>query len=364
MGKKLRFFIFNQIEIKSNISNFCSILNSNLYKTIILNIFINFFFTFLWKNLLLFNKKFYLINQNYIFNGEVRLQYYQIENSFFTRINTINGNGGIILINSGEINLNLENCIYFLCSCDSEGGVIYFLGNNVKLIKICVSNCFSLWNFQFSFIQTNLNGIYHLLSINNCYNNTKGYWCFNLEKGNISLSNINSSQNINFVGSSISILDPIKLNSIFCTIIDNYVSSHTIIYLRGNKNNYLSYYNIINNNSPRGNGIIHLFEGQFILNNSFLLNNKDTLFFSDDLLEIYNCKIIQNQNYIFNGNFLTSQIEINYYFKNTFFIIHYFTKYCNNNLNNQFTKIKYFNFNLIIIIIFLILENFQKLKNK
>ena len=72
-----------------------------------------------------------------------------------------------------------------------------------------------------------------------------------------------------------------------CTIIDNYISSEIIIYLEGKENNYLSYYNLINNNSPC-DCIIYVWDGKY------QLNNKNSLFYTNGnkgKLEIYNCKI-------------------------------------------------------------------------
>ena len=92
--------------------------------------------------------------------------------------------------------------------------------------------------------------------------------------GNISLTNYNCSKNINKWCSCIDIHGPDKFYSIYCTIVDNYVSCNTIIHLYSYKNNYLSYYNIVNNNSPN-RGLITVCSGKYQLKNSIFLNNKD-----------------------------------------------------------------------------------------
>ena len=267
----------------------------------------------------------------------IKLKNYIFEYSYFSRINTINGNGGIIYLKHQKIDIKFKNCIFYYCSCTEWGGVIYIEnGNNIELLKISVSYCFAS-QCQFAYIETKNNSFYHLLSINNCYNNTNGSFNSWIIGGNISLINYNSSKNINNCGSGIFIYFPYKFNSIFCTIIDNYVSDHSIIWLQSNENNYLSYYNIINNNSPSDCGIIYVYSGKYYLNNSILLNNKNTLFFTnnDGTLEIQNCQI-NHLNELFKGNIITNNLQLNKKL-NSLFIIHYSTKYCSGNyLNYEF----------------------------
>ena len=116
---------------------------------------------------------------------------------------------------------------------------LFLLWNNIELLKFCISNCFAKYD-HFDYIYTN-NNFYSLLSINNCYNNTNGYNTFYIVRGNINLTNDNSTKNLNNRFSGLSIWYPNKLNSISCTIIDNFVSSRIIVFLRGNGNKYISY---------------------------------------------------------------------------------------------------------------------------
>ena len=304
----------------------------------------------------IFNKilKFNLINNNYILNKNERINFYKIESSYFNKINTLDGNGGIIYCFKGDLNLN--NCIFYNCSCTFQGGAIYFNGDNIELIKICVNNCFAS-NFQFAYLQTHINIFLNLISINNCYTIPNGYTCFHLYKGNINLFNLNSSKNINYIRSGFGIVDPFIFKSLYCNIVDNYVSSNTIIYLTGNNNNFLSYFNIINNNSPKCLSIIYIDSGKYILNFFILFYNKNVLFhiLDNSKLIILNSKI-NHLDIIFKGNISTNNIQFINDF-NTLMFIHFSTKYCSANyLNNfQFTKVKSFNFYysyLLIIFIF------------
>ena len=280
---------------------------------------ITFFLLFLKnnKNIFNFNNTLNLKTNNFIFNGEERYNTFFIENSYFSRINTLNGNGGIIYNMKMDQNMNLNQCIFYFCSSTEGGGAIFFLGNNVKLLKICCSYCFSEI-YQFGYIETSLNGFYHLLSINNCYNISEGFNSFVIDLGNITLKNYNSSKNINKERSGIWISFPSNFYSIFCSIINNFVSSNTILLFQGYEKYFLSYYNIINNNSPHKYfGVFSVFSGIFYLKNSFLINNKDFLFkLEEGQLEVSYCKINHNINKIFNGNILNNNNEINNYLIN------------------------------------------------
>ena len=301
------------------------------------------------------------MNKDYIFNGIERFNSFIAEHCFFNRINTINSNGGIIYSSYPEKKLKVKSCIFYICSCDGQGGAIYFVGyNNIELLKICVNDCFASYAQKFAIIYSKLNNSHNLISITNCYKNNGCWDLLFLDGGNITLSYYNSSNNKNRECSGVGIHSPEKIQSIYCSIIDNYVSHERIIYIIYNEMNELSYYNIINNNSPK-DGIVMIQSGKCILNNSILLNNQDTLFYSNGKLEIYNCKI-NHLNQLFFGDIITNNLDFTNNNKNTIIIYHYSTKYCYADyLKNEFTKIILFkNINqLVFIFIFLIIFNFR-----
>ena len=331
----------------------------------------------------LFKKKNYLNNGNsisqnnyyknkiYIFKFQERIKLFNIENSYFSRINSFNGNGGVIYSTLKEKEFKLNNCIFYSCSCTSSGGCIYIMNkNNIKLLKVCVSYCFSKYN-QFAFILSNFDHFYNLLSINNCFKNNDGINTFYTQSGNVSLINYNCSYNFNKCYSGMCISFPTELYSNYCTIVDNYVSSYIILYFKSGKNVIVSYYNIINNNSPKGHGVITATSSKIVFNNLILINNENTLFSFTycEKSEINNCQINHLIKKIFNGNnIFIFNLKINIII-NTFLIIHYSTKYCSGDyLNIEFTKIKffhnYYNFNLLIFFYLLIIFIFfPKIKN-
>ena len=313
------------------------------------------------------NNFFYLKNKNLIFQDQNNLILFEYNyfNCFFSRINIYSGSGGIIYAKDCKTIMKLINCIFYNCFSTEWGGAIYFYcnlkGTNVKLNKICASNCSSKY-VQFARIVTfsNSNNIYDLISINLCGNNPIGYTSLKIQIGNINFSNNNSSKNYNIAVSGISINHPTKLKSIFCTFINNYVSSNSIIFLESFDMHFLSFYNIINNNSPKDNSIIYVFQGEYIINNSILQNNTDILFSTyNGKLHVSNCIIIHHQNYIFKDEIHTFNNQINNFGIQTFFLIHFSTKYCNENyLNYQMTKNKlnYFKFNFLIFLVLIFLH--------
>ena len=153
----------------------------------------------------------------------------------------------------------------------------------------------------------------------------------------MNLVNLNSTTNYNKQYSGIYIVSPTNLYSSQCSFIANTMSNDRIIMLRGNFNNYLYNYNVINNNSPVGDGVVTNWEGDYHIYNSIFLNNQKTLF-SGVLgkIIINNCKIIHSSSYnIFLGTI--SKTNIFYVYTNTFIINHFDTYYCNKEFSSKFS---------------------------
>ena len=317
---------------------------------------------FLLSNIIIFDDTLSHYAQKSIFN---------YSHCFFTRTILYNGNdrpflsggfGGIIYCNDIKSNMNLNNCIFYQCSCTGHGGAIYFRcdneGTNVELNNICANNCFADWN-QFAYFVTHLNSNnkFNFLSVSNCNNICNGYISLSLQRGNIILNNFNSSKNFNIERSTFRIYSPTNFNSNFCTIVDNTVSEYRNLMLEGGLNNILSYYNIINNNNPSSSyGIVTNWIGNFIINNSIFLNNINKLFYvHEGQLNIINCKIYHPIYTLFStystGILLTNN-NINQ-LTNTFEIIHLNTIKCENyNLKKTINSKKKNLFKKIIIIFY------------
>lgn len=286
-------------------------------------------------------------------------------NCFFTRFNLFNGgNGGIVYCYNQISNLYIGDSIFHLCSTNGWGGAIYFLTiNNVncKLEKNCANYCFAGVN-HFSYIAplTSLsNNECYLVSITKCSNQTIGTRSFQLHGGKITVNNLNSSYNINVHVSSIWIAYPSQFIGKFWTICNN-VAQSTTIFLHGSSGyNFLTYSNIIKNNSPNSNGVITVWDnGIYELNVCYLINNFNNLFYlQSGQLKINNCLINHDFHiYISSTGIFSTFNNINL-FSNTFNIIQLNTHYCHtdeiiNLLSCNYNKFKINSFiNIITILI-------------
>ena len=308
---------------------------------------------------------------DYLPNKEIRVLQnddFIIDTCYFYRNTMYSGYGGIVYVSGVLSNMKLISCIFFECCCSIDGGAIYFYsqvsGTNVELNKICGNKCYveNTKKFQFGLILTpsniNSNNICNFCSISNCNNKTNGYCSFNLYFGNISLNNLNSSKNINKQESGINIRDPSKFNSNFCSFINNNVSEYTCIFLHGDNNNYISYYNVINNNSPTNCGVITNNVGYYSINNSIFINNTNVLFYVySGQLSILNSKISHDNNFITYQNTVSTFNNI-FELTNTFLINHLNTYLClgysNYNLINITHKKKSIFFLILILFVNLI----------
>ena len=268
------------------------------------------------------------------------------------------GNGGIIYCSGIQTNMIVNECFFFQCGCNDQGGAIFFscnfIGTNVELNKNCAKNCFSN-AYQFAIILThsNSNNLCNLLSMNNCNNISIGYRSFLLAFGNISLNNFNSTKNFNIYYSGIALLTNFKCYSNYCNIIENFASDYSCIQLDGIDNNFLNFYNIIKNNSPNNYGIITNWQGNFLINNIILINNINILFYlKTGQLNINNCKIF-HQNYSLSNFNINSNNEFLLNYSINLIIINHFN--CEiNNIKNTIKKIYFLDlFKLMYLNLFL-----------
>ena len=291
---------------------------------------------------------------DYLINKEIRFisnTDFQINICYFYRNNMYSGNGGIKYCSNIVCNMKLENCIFYNCSCSGEGGGIYFwcnnYGTNVELRKICANYCFTDLGktFQFCCIKVynliNSLNLCSYLSINNCNKIFNGKISFYLYYGNITINNLNSTNNINKEYSGLYIEFPSIFYGIHNSIINNNISNYRNIMLQGNNNNKFLYSNFINNNSPLGYGVITIWDnGYFILDHCIFLNNYNILFYIySGQLNVFNSKIY-HLNEIYFGTFLT--LNNSYILTNSFNLNHLNTYLCFINkiiTQNNFKKI-------------------------
>ena len=279
-----------------------------------------------------------ILNCDYLINKEIR--YYSnfdflIDTCLFSRNIEYSGNGGIIYCSEIISNMDLIRCIFFKCSCNNHGGAIWFVchlsqGSNVKLFEVCASNCFSGNSYQFAIIilYSNSKSQFELLSLNKCNSIHTGSTSFLIQYGNSNLTFYNSSKNYNLRESGIYLAYLSKMESSFCSIINNNVSYERNIFLHDNSNLFLSFYNIINNNSPF-NGVITNSGGISSIYNSIFLYNINNLFqIQSGEINLFNCNINHFINSIIVNNISFKLINISYNNTNTLQISHFNTIFC------------------------------------
>ena len=293
-----------------------------------------------------------------------------ISNCYFTRSIFFSGNGGIIYINELNINLIVEFSIFFKCSCTGGGGSIYYFCqltySSIYLTKICANECLcgsgNSGAFSLMLVNNDINNNISIsyLSISKCANNGLGWRSIYSQYGNQNFNFINSSNNNCYSTSGIIYAHPKKLISKFSSFKYNNSNKDIILDLNGGSNNLnLLFLNIISNNSPNGNGIIHVASGNYLISNSIFYNNSLILY-------SLNSGSLILENNLIHHNFLNSlisgnvQTALNNSILTTFFDTYKFnffsTIHCESKLNLKITfskKIIYFYFqiyNLIILI--------------
>ena len=158
-------------------------------------------------------------------------------------------------------------------------------------------------------------------------------------------------------------------------MVNNLVSQNICLrFNSGSNNRQLLNSNIINNNSPNGNGVIYIVSGgEYYIKYSIFLNNQNYLFYiSSGKLFLENNLIQHNSGYFSspNGQYITTNNNNSLTNNNlkTLILLHFGTIHCNvdylNNNNNNQNSILKFNslINNILILQFLILfiYNFNK----
>ena len=258
------------------------------------------------------------------------------------------GFGGIIYCYNVPSKMKIEDCFFFECFCTGMGGAIFFdcqqNGSGSNLKRICCNNCFTDSNYyQFALVlvpnSIDSTNICDFVTISKCNNISNGFYSFHLYHGNISLKNCNSSNNLNKEYSGLALTSPFLCIGMFCSIMNNNVTSYRNLMLHSNNNNFFSFFNIIQNNSPENYGVITNWAGSYFFNNSFFLDNYDFLFY----LKMGNLNI--SNSYIFHDNFKIGNIVLleNIKFEkiNTIYILYFNSFLCEKKKGINLSQIKH-----------------------
>ena len=209
---------------------------------------------------------------------------YYIFNCFLEHINVIHGSS-LEFTHRTEINLLIEDSMFFNCSSTTNGGVLYFdcpSNGNLTMEKICANSCFATNSFQFAYMNLHASKInkVNYLSLTKCSpDHLSRQHNIRFNSGNVSLNNYNTSYNRLHSYSALSITSSISISLKFLTIVDNLVTQSIAIDLQLSHNFQLniSYMNVIGNNSPN-TAVFYLLYGKYFMNNCIFIDNFNTLF--------------------------------------------------------------------------------------
>ena len=202
--------------------------------------------------------------------------------SFITYCFFQNFNSQTITFVQSQTNVNIEKCVFSLCSSNSSGGAIYLNIKNLTLNSICANKCKSSGCGQFSYTVASLYHIYNFCSFFECSSKLDiGAYCvlypFN---GFQQFFNINFTKN---AASSYSLPEFHDYNSLdikFNSIVNNYTPAYICIYFfTSNGPTNLNYSNFIGNNSPTKYGVIITYSPSVLISECIILNNFDSLFY-------------------------------------------------------------------------------------
>jgi len=204
-----------------------------------------------------------------------------ISDCFFSRSSMINGDGGVIRILRSSINcsMSVSYSMFYNCLCSQKGGAIHFItSGNYSLKMICANRCTtSNYYGQFAYFEVPNENQIEYLSASSCSNTTTGYSALYLKNGNQCLVNSNISMNSANAYGVIASNYPLCFICSYCTVSNNNVSNKICMYFLSN-NGTISYANIVQNNSPNGNGVLFFYGGSSDFQYCTFYQNYNALF--------------------------------------------------------------------------------------
>jgi len=260
----------------------------------------------------------------------------EILNSVFHNIHC---GPAIYFTTSLTIRLYVENCMFFNCSAQSNGGAININCPNGYFVmdKICGFNCFTESSHgQFVYTYHAL-AILNYVSIHRCpgqyqtgtlYSPIYGY------AGNQNMTYCNSSYCYTYQHSICYMTSSNKIVQYFCSFTNNYATHSFGSYFTSNTNTFVLKSIFINNNSPLYALIysdyqIQFEESIFMFNYCILFNKATTLTFS-----VINCFINRITAYALYTGSPVSAATTNGYTQ-TYNIAHFVSYYCNEQQSAQ-----------------------------
>ena len=260
-----------------------------------------------------------------------------ISHCSFSRSLSCSGDGGVILVEGGFFQMNIENVMFYNCFCTSDGGAIYYDSDNSFLKRICVNRCScgTSNNYHFAYLRASQVNQGDYLSISSCSHTTHGSYSFLLSSGYQRVENSNSSMNCARFISGIGIGSPYLSTSSYCTFSNNKVSHNCCISFYSTFGTItMSYANIIHNNSPLGSGVI-LYDETESTKMIYCIyhNNQNYLFYGyEGYLEVSHSFIDHLLSSFSGGFYIVSTTNNSFRNENTYQIQFFNSLYCNTDM--------------------------------
>ena len=220
-----------------------------------------------------------------------------ISDCYFSRFSVFSGDdgrGGVIYVSGGSYSMSVNCSMFYNCICSSDGGAIRFSSNSNSYLRMICANrcsCGDSKEGHFAYIRAYQMNHIEYLSVSYCSNITSGncplYW----ESGNQKGDNTNISLNNAYMYAGIYVPSTALFTSSHCTYSNN-KAYHSICIRLSFNSGTMSSANIIHNNSPLGNGVIHNQGLGKKLMYCIFYNNQNYLFYvSSGSLEVSHCFI-------------------------------------------------------------------------
>ena len=297
----------------------------------------------------------FLISQFFLYkelNSPIILENGNIFIYYCLFITSSNTNGGSILCDNVNLNLNLTHCVFYKCFSFSNGGAIYLklLKGNTNLSYVCSieNNVQTGFVYPFGFISTPID--YYIIlygnSISKCPNTFgNGNFPFQVIYSQLTIFSMNYSNNNGNRNICPKISYPKLFLCSFNSFSNNSASNMIGLEINGNSNTpnlYFTFINLINNNI-NGWGLVYLGTiNLLIFQNCNIYNNIGILIKNDytGYCYIQNCWF----NHLYSLSYGNVIFQSNYPISNTFKISYYLTHKCFAEITLTFNLIPFSNF--------------------
>lgn len=210
-----------------------------------------------------------------------------ISDCSFSRYLVFSSSGGILYVSDKDCNLTVNDCMFYSCRVGHQGGAIFFKSPSTgecRMRKCCAFLCKCGENlngqFHYSWISSNNQNVFEMVSYTQCPNNNLGYDSVFLYYGNQKVQGINSSYNSAYSRTGFYTCVPSSTYFFHCTFVAN-KASHDCCYSIGTKNfdHLLSYSNFVSNQCA----YFVISSGLCTIQDCVFANNYNTLFSSPNI---------------------------------------------------------------------------------